>query len=392
MNEEKINKYRIFFILGMIITAVLTSIILCVLNKSEMEQIVCTMFVLLGFIPLMIFELVYERNRNMIANNNQTSYQRIAAGFAICCIVMVAVSFMPEFFRPILLFPLIISAFGNEYLSLTIGMFANVLLSMTTGGSFYELLTYSILLVIGMMLTRTLSEKAYTRYIALLFMFVSVLFPNIFYYLTYEELNIKTLILSLMNGVLLVFFVLVLYPITRKETDEEIPYQYQHILEDNYKQVREVRSYSIAEYQHARMVSKIAKKYATNLHFQVDLCEAAGFYYRLGRWEGNSTVSGVQKAQKLCFPEELVQILKEYNGEQMRPSTPESALVHIIDALLIKLELLENEVGTSQWNREVLIHQTLNNFSTAGLYDESGLSINAFIKIRQWLATEELLS
>lgn len=392
MNEEKINKYRILSILGIIISAVLTSVILSVLNKLEIVQIVCTMFVLLGFIPLMIFELVYERNRNMIANNNQTSYQRIAAGFAICCIVMVAVSFMPEFFRPILLFPLIISAFGNEYLGLTIGMFANVLLSMTTGGSFYELLTYSILLVIGMMLTRTLSEKAYTRYIALLFMFVSVLFPNIFYYLTYEELNLNTLILSLMNGVLLAFFVIVLYPIAKKETEEEIPYQYQHILEDNYVQVREVRAYSIAEYQHARRVSKIAKKYAINLNFPVDLCEAAGFYYRLGRWEGNSTVNGVQKAQKLCFPKELVQILKEYNGEQMRPSTPESALVHIIDALLIKLELLEKEVGTSQWNREVLIHQTLNDFSTAGLYDESGLSINAFIKIRQWLATEELLS
>ena len=393
MNKEKISMYRVLSISGMILSAILTSAILCILNQSEMEQIVCTMFVLLGFIPIMIFEFIYERKRNLIANNNQTSYRRIAFGFITCCVLMIAVSFMPEFFRPIVLFPLVLSAFGNEHLGLTIGMFANVLLSMTTGGSFYELLAYSLLLVISIILTKVLSENKFHIYIGLLFLFVSILFPNIFYYLAYEQLSVKNLFLSFMNGILLAMFVIVIYPMAKKETEEEIPYLYKQILEENYIQVREVRAYSNAEYQHARKVSKIAKKYAENLHLRVDLCEAAGFYYRLGRWEGNSIVSGgVQKAMALCFPEDLIQILSEYNGEEKKPSTPESALVHIIDALLIKLELLENEVGTSQWNREVLIHQTLNDFSTAGLYDESGLSINAFIKIRQWLATEELLS
>ena len=106
---------------------------------------------------------------------------------------------------------------------------------------------------------------------------------------------------------------------------------------------------------------------------------------------GNVVKNGVEKAKALCFPDDLIQILSEYNGEENMPSTPESALIHIIDGLLIKLELLDKEVGTSQWNREVLIYQTLNEFSTAGLYDHSGLSINAFIKIREWLAKEELL-
>ena len=65
--------------------------------------------------------------------------------------------------------------------------------------------------------------------------------------------------------------------------------------------------------------------------------------------------------------------------------------MHIVDALFIKLEVLEEEVGTSKWNKEVLIYQTLEEFSRSGMYDKSGLSINAFIKIREWLAKEELL-
>ena len=99
----------------------------------------------------------------------------------------------------------------------------------------------------------------------------------------------------------------------------------------------------------------------------------------------------MRKAKELCFPEELIQILREYNGTDDLPSTPESALVHIIDSLLVRLELSDTTGGTSQFDRDVLIHQTLNEYSSSGLYDKSGLSINTFIKIREWLLKEALL-
>lgn len=392
MNDEKISVYRVGPILGIILTAIVSASILCVINQLEIDQIFCILFVIIGFVPVIIFELVYERNRKMIANNSQTNYKRVALGFFICCLFMVAISFIPEFLRPVLFFPLIISAFGNETLGLMIGMFANVLLALTTGGSFNELLAYTILIVIGVMLLKALSIKTYRLYIGIIFMFASILFPNVFYYLTYEELLIKNLFVCIVNGLAVSIYVTVFYPATKEVTNDEIQYEYQHLLEDDYIQIREVRAYSISEYKHACKVSKIAKKYALALGLDAELCGAAGFYYRLGRWEGNNVVKdGVDKAKSLCFPDPLVQILSEYYGEINKPSTPESALVHIIDGVLIKQELLDKEVGTSQWNREVLIYQTLNDFSTAGLYDQSGLSINAFIKIREWLAKEELL-
>ena len=94
----------------------------------------------------------------------------------------------------------------------------------------------------------------------------------------------------------------------------------------------------------------------------------------------------------LCFPQKLITILSEYYGEKKLPSTPESALIHMIDALVIKLEALEQDVGKSQWNRDILIYQTLNEFSSTGMYDESGMSMNQFLKVREFLAKEEMLS
>jgi hypothetical protein len=112
----------------------------------------------------------------------------------------------------------------------------------------------------------------------------------------------------------------------------------------------------------------------------------------MGQWLGEPCVkNGVDKADSLCFPEEVVTILAEYYGQEKLPSTPESALVHMVDALLLKLEAMRQDFPKSQWNSDILIYQTLNEFSQSGIYDASGMSMNQFLKVREFLAKEELL-
>ena len=112
----------------------------------------------------------------------------------------------------------------------------------------------------------------------------------------------------------------------------------------------------------------------------------------MGRWIGEPYIkNAVDKAESLCFPEDLTLILSEYYGEEHLPSSPESALVHMVDAIVIRLEAMEKDVGKSAWNRDMVIYQALNEFSASGIYDESGVSMNQFLKIREFLAEEELL-
>lgn len=392
MKEEKISIYRVLSIIGMIISVITASGILCILNKREIDEMFCVLFVIVGFVPIGVFELAYERHRGFIANNAKTTYGRLALGFFICSVLVIVISFLPEFFRPIILLPLIMAAFANDSIAIITALLFNCILTMSTGSSFYELLAYTILVVVAGVFSKALKEQEYRIYVAGIFICSGILFPNVFYYLANEEIILSNFGFSALNGTLAALYSLFLYPKTLTKTEEEVFHRYERFLEDDYIQVRAVRDYSWSEYSHARKVSDIAFKYATRLELRAELAAVAGFYYRMGRWEGEPVVeNAIKRANELCFPEDLIEIISEYNGEQKLPSSPESALVHIIDGLLIKLELLEKEVGTSQWNREVLIHQTLNEFSTAGLYDRSGLSINAFIKIREWLTKEELL-
>jgi hypothetical protein len=122
------------------------------------------------------------------------------------------------------------------------------------------------------------------------------------------------------------------------------------------------------------------------------VCAAAGMYYRIGIMEGAPLAqSGVRIAQSACFPEAVIQIIHEYGGQEAQPSTVESAIVHMVDGLLKKMEVMPEQSTSSQWNQDMIIYQTLNDFSAKGIYDMSGLSMNMFLKIREYLVNEEAL-
>lgn len=392
MKEERISAYRVAAIIGMIISAILSSGVLCYTNKLDKEQIISVIFIVIAFFPIMVFELLYERRREMIGNNAQTTYKRALVGFLFCSIIMVGISFMPEYFKPVLLLPVIMSAYSSDSLGLITGMYFNVLLTFTTGSNFYELLTYTMLVLVGGMLSKMLKHVEYRLFIGIIYLFSSVLFPNLCWYFVNKNVEFNNLLWGIFNGFLVAVYVIAFYPITRERTLREKHYYYGDILSDDFVQIKTIRKSLPNEYYHARKVSELAYKYAFQLDLNADLAAAAGFYYHLGKWEGDPPIeNAVRRANELCFPNELIQILKEYNATDDLPSTPESALVHIIDGLLMKLESSDSEVRTSQWNKDVLIHQTLNDFSSAGYYDNSGLSINSFIKVREWLVKEELL-
>ena len=102
-------------------------------------------------------------------------------------------------------------------------------------------------------------------------------------------------------------------------------------------------------------------------------------------------ITGVLIAQSSCFPREVVDILAEYNGEDALPSTKESALVHMVEALVTRFEILDKNTVSSTWNYEVVIYQTMNETSATGIYDASGLTMNQFLKIREFFVKGENL-
>ena len=101
--------------------------------------------------------------------------------------------------------------------------------------------------------------------------------------------------------------------------------------------------------------------------------------------------NGVALAKSNHLPKEIVGILREYNGEQKLPSTLESAIVHVVDSVVAKFDVLDKATLSSSWNQDILVYQTLNENSVSGMYDKSGFSMNMFLQIRDYLIKEAKL-
>ena len=207
------------------------------------------------------------------------------------------------------------------------------------------------------------------------------------------EINTKTFFYAIIDSVIAIGFVALLLPFMQKRITAEQTEIYDTFLDPDYALVKEIHKFSYIEFQHACRVSKLAHVCALAIGVNEKLAAAAGFYYRLGKLEGEPMIDNAIKiANDHCFPEELIQILFEYGAIISLPSCPESAIVHMVDSVVTKVELFDSDSMTSTWNQNMVIYQTINELSQKGLYDKSNLSMNQFLTIRDVLTKEDILS
>ena len=334
--KETINLYRV---ISLLVIALVTFGVMGGLGaKSHLypDEWLSMFFLTLIFLLVCMFELEYERKQKGISANTQTTFIRLSVTYTVSGGLIYAISYLPEFYRPVMIPVILLTAVSNSMVAVSFGLFFDLVLALTVGGSFYALAAYMMLTMLAAVLAQALKEKKYRMGVSLLTFFFSLMIPELFSYLSTKEMQKYSLLYAF-------------------GTD-------------------------------------IACRCAKEVGYRANLCLAGGFYYRMGRWIGEPYIkNAVNKAESLCFPAELISILAEYYGEEQLPSSPESALVHMVDAVVIRLEAMEQNVGQSVWNRDIVIYQTVNDFSSSEIYDHSGMSMNQFLKIREFLAKEELL-
>lgn len=393
MKKNPVNVMRVIPLLIITVATIIFSGVLGLARELYWDEGICLSFVDMLFVMIFIYELEYDRRNRMIANNIATNFSRIAGGYVLCCLISLLFLVCPPFHTPVMLFPLIMCAVGNEFLGISTGLFFVIQYAMVFETDTYELVAYVFMVVLAGGLAKTLANRKARGYVSVLLFLINVIVSAIFGYLATQKSAPADYLYGGLCGAVTALFSGILFYRLRNGTDKELENCYLDILSDDYPEVKKLQKWFPADYVHAKKVSETAVFVAKHLGFDSGLCGAAGFYYRLGKWSGSDYVqAGIERAQTLNFPMELIQIIAEYNGELYKPSTPESAIIHMIDALTVKLEALDSNVTKNAWNQEMIIYQILNDFSGAGLYDESGLSMNQFLKVREFLVKEKLFS
>lgn len=389
---KRLNRYRALSIFIIVFITFGVSVLLGVNRFSGWNEWACLACLDFIFILIFVFKLEYDRRTGVFLNNTQTHFRRLAILYLICAVLTFGMRFLPEFSKPVMLIPLLICAVSDSAIAMTVGLFFDVLLALTCSANHFALITFVVLTLLGAVLADVLREKTYRLFLAVILFFINLIIPGIFCHWAYGEISLRSLCFDLANAIITALCAFFVFGKLWFSYSHEVDNQYLDIVTEDYPEVQRLKNYSMDEYRRAKKVSEIAYRCAKVSGCNATLCLAAGFYYRMGRWLGEPCNQNAKRqAEQLCFPSALTQIIAEYYGEDAKPSSPESALVHIVDSLVDKLEGFDSKKEDTPFSRDMLIYQTVNGFSATGIYDHSGMGMNQFLRVREYLAREELL-
>ncbi len=390
--EERFVAKRVVKLLYLIFITFLGGVLFGLLHRLHFGGILVIGFLDVLFAVLFIVFLESDRLHRGDKPDTTEDYQRICLYYTAGMVVMLGASFLPAYTVPVIAISFLLAAGLNREQALVIALFLNAQLAIANQMTAQVLSCYLLMTLLGVILTSMYEKKENRKYVEMMMLAVSVAIPILFSYLESGVPTWKLLLCVFLSGAVGMLSMHFLYDGLHRRLIWSDEISLDTIVDPSYHLVKEIKKYSQADYNHAIRVSRIAAHCAATVKADVKLSAVAGFYYRLGTFGGEPIVeNGVKIAQNNCFPHTIITILSEYNGIQYPISSIESAIVHMTDTVVTKFELLDRTTLSSTWNRDMVIYQTLNDNSSSGIYDSSGLTMNQFLKIREYLAKEEEL-
>lgn len=393
-DEKTISMRRLRYLIVTLLLFLAGQCALFYNTEILLDKVLCLLAIDLFFLLLFCVVLLHKRVTRALPTHSSTSYQKIFLTCLLSWCVLFASMFLPDYFAPYLLIGVILATSLDASLAMALSVYFVTIFALTQDRSMYLLCMALLLVISGVLLCAYLGDhiQADLFGIYLLLFLLQFMLPVLFYYLAHYEISLTEVLYGIATGVGSLLLVMLLSPRLIRMNQSNAGEDYRRFLADDYPLVGDIRRFSMAEYHHGKRVSRLAALCAAEIGADMDCARMAGFYYRLGKMEGEPEIdNALRLANDHCFPADVMQVMEEYGGVVRLPQTQESAIVHMVDALVTKIELLDADTMSSTWNQDMVIYQTLNELSGKGIYDESGISINQFLKIREKLVREDSL-
>ncbi|MCR4566651.1 MAG: hypothetical protein K5769_01260 [Pseudobutyrivibrio sp.] len=395
-HTNRFSATRLGYAIGMALIFVIGNIIICGLASVLIDKFVCIISINICFFFIFLLLIIRKRLTGKLPEFNYVTYGKITLVVLIEWILVILFArFSPDFFAPFIVLPIMAATVLEDTGANALSLYFVVLVSICYDYNVYMILGYVTMIVFGNMMSQLIkSKEMIQRLFSLIIIFsTTTLVSIIFYYFNYLELPLVVFAYGLFNGLIACAISVVFVPVLGRYVEVSQTESYEEFLSPAFDLYQEIRNFSFIEFTHANRVSNLARKCAEAINCNVGLAACSGFYYRLGKIVGEPMIDNALKlANDYCFPNDVIQILAEYGGVVYLPSTKESAIVHMVDAVTTKVELFDSDSMSSNWNQNMVIYQTINELSQKGFYDNSGLTMNQFLIIREILAKEDILA
>lgn len=391
--EPKISLRRLIYVVAIFLLFLVGTFFLSLQNRILLDQVLCMLLFDIVIFGVLFITLVRKRVTNRLSYAGM-SYRRLFIYLLIAWVATATGVYLPEFMAPFAFITFILASHLDDVLAMGITLYFVCVFCMLSGRSMYVLYCYFLVVLVNAFLGQYLKDlDASFRVFAYICIFAAnFFFPLAFYYFLHIGFGMKNVGFVFGFALLVTLFAWLIFPALVRMDKKANQTAYEILLDDEYPLIMDLKNFSRAEYLHARRVSELAADCAMEIGGDELACACGGLYYRIGKLQGEPEIqNAVRIATDHCFPPEVIAILGEFEAKERLPQSPESAIVQMVDALVTRLELLDkNTIMSSSWNQDMLIYQTLNEYSNNGIYDQAGLSMNQFLRIREKLVQEEI--
>ena len=390
--KERISPERILFMAGTVLVSLAGAIFLCFRHIEQQKVFFCLVIVALIMVLCALLLAVYDRRREKEYFFG-TDYSKIFLMNALAWAVAVGGSFLPGFFFPVGLLVFILAGVMETTSAVALSVLISALIYVSSGDPGGVFLSYAILAVYtGLISDFMKKSRMQGRIMAVILIIpVSVLVPSLFYFDTYDEISILQIAGAFGVATVVSLYAALLYPLIHGWLGREKRSLYDTILDEEHPLQLEYKAYSLKEYTRALEICVLSKLCAKEIGVDINLASAGGLYYNLGKIYGDPELdNALAAAYKYRFPRELMTLMREHGQDGYKPTSQEAAIVHMVDSLYRRIDEMREETDSieTEWNQEMVVYRILNDLSQSDLYDESGLTLNQFLKIRKCLVRE----
>lgn len=395
-HTNRFSSIRVGYSAGMALIFIVANTLMCLFNSVLIDKYICVVAINACFFALFLLLIIRKRREGTLPEFNYTTYGKITFIVLLCWIITFLFALLtPDFFAPFIIIPVICSTVFDDSLINSFSLYLVIISAICLDYNIFMVLCYLTMVAFGEVLAHFLKTKeGIEKFYSLIIIFaVTTLISIIFYYFSYLEISISIFAFAVVEGLIAAVVSVVIVPLYAKYVAVAQVERYDELLNPDFGLVQDIRKFSFIEYTHASRVSILSRKCAEAINANASLAACGGFYYRLGKIEGEPMIDNALKiANDYCFPADVIQILAEYGAIVYLPSTRESAIVHMVDSVVTKVELFDADAMSSTWNQNMVIYQTINELSQKGYYDNSGLTMNQYLVIREILANEDILA
>lgn len=378
------DRLKLFFMWTLSVGAAVS---LQLYQKMELSKIAVSVFFILLFSLAFSWMLVQEYTIDETQKHLHDTLTRISIAYTAGVILTVAAYLLPVRIHVMLAVSMLINAVVSPLYGLCLSLFLSVLLSINQTFSGEEVSYIVFLCIMGTLLTPLVIRKKYRIFSGILVGALSVTGAFLYGYMLDGQILPETVLKGAGEAVLNIGTICAGIPLLLKKKKEREVSSYARAMEDSFPLAQFMHSLSDKRYVRCRFVSKVCMLCARQVEFDEEFCGCAGFYYDLcDNDEPDAVFYATNLGKRNLLPIDVVRILSQYHGSVCPIVTREAALVDLVYETVRSLENVSDEAET--FEKEMAVHSVFNDLSKNGRYDESGLSMNQFLKLRNFLIKE----